>query len=156
MAIVLAVNCLATEGEIIGRAEIVTVGPMPASATIELRYAGPREALDWITSRRRLRADAELLLAAAGIERAGPEDFAFHDCIRAVMRELWEGLTGHPLDDVVLDRATWHSLTRVEREILRAQWRDGLGVEVEEIPGQANSRRGAIGWDGWLLPPQAE
>ena len=101
---------------------------------------------DWLISRRRLRTDAERLLHSCGVRQSGAADESYADAVRETMRRLWHAITGEPVATVVFDRFGWSALSRTEREILRAQWLDGLEVLIEDIEGDPSSRRPALTW----------
>jgi len=101
---------------------------------------------DWLTSRHRLRDDAESLLREGGVSPTRAAGDPYRELLREVMRELWLGLTGTSVDALVFDRWTWAGLGRGDREVLRAQWKDGLDVTIEDVPGDPHSRRPAFSW----------
>lgn len=115
-------------------------------APIRVSVLAMAGAPDWLISRRRLRADAERLLRACGVQAHGPGDEPYADAVRETMRGMWLAMTGEPVATVVYDRFGWSALSRTEREVLRAQWRDGLEVLVEDIDGDPTSRRPALSW----------
>ncbi|MBL8946471.1 MAG: hypothetical protein JNK45_25110 [Myxococcales bacterium] len=97
-------------------------------------------------AREQIRADAVELLRRCGHSPQHSPSGPHRHLLRNVMQQLWNRATRQPMPPVILDGLAWRSMPRTEREVLWAQWQDGLEVEIEAIVGDPCSRRPVFNW----------